>query len=36
VIRVRTKFRRGEDAYLYRTTAPPEKGRERFMDYIAP
>ena len=35
VIRVRTKFRRGEDAYLYRTTAPPEKARERFMDYIA-
>jgi hypothetical protein len=35
VIRVRTNFRRGEDVYLYRTTAPPEKARERFMDYIA-
>ena len=27
VIRVRTNFRRGEDVYLYRTTAPPEKAR---------
>jgi uncharacterized protein DUF4105 len=35
VIRVRTNFRRGEDVYLYRTTASPEKARERFMDYIA-
>jgi Domain of unknown function (DUF4105) len=35
VIRVRTNFRRGEDVYLYRTTVPPEKARERFMDYIA-
>ena len=35
VIRVRTNFRRSEDVYLYRTTAPPEKARERFMDYIA-
>jgi Domain of unknown function (DUF4105) len=35
VIRVRTNFRRGEDVYLYRTTAPPEKARERFMEYIA-
>jgi hypothetical protein len=34
VIRVRTNFRRGEDVYLYRTTASPEKARERFMDYI--
>jgi Domain of unknown function (DUF4105) len=32
VIRVRTNFRRGEDVYLYRTTASPEKARERFMD----
>ena len=36
VIRGRTNFRRGEDVYLYRTTVPPEKARERFMDYIAP
>jgi hypothetical protein len=35
VIRGRTNFRRGEDVYLYRTTVPPEKARERFMDYIA-
>jgi uncharacterized protein DUF4105 len=35
LIRVRTNFRRGEDVYLYRTTALPEKARERFMDYIA-
>jgi hypothetical protein len=35
VIRVRTNFRRGEEVYLYRTTAPPEKARERFVDYIA-
>ena len=35
MIRVRTNFRRGEDVYLYRTTAPPEKARERFMDHIA-
>jgi Domain of unknown function (DUF4105) len=35
VIRVRTNFRNSEDVYLYRTTAPPEKARERFMDYIA-
>jgi hypothetical protein len=34
VIRVRTNFRRGEEVYLYRTTASPEKARERFMDYI--
>jgi hypothetical protein len=34
VIRVRTNFRRGEDVYLYRTTATPEQARERFMDYI--
>jgi hypothetical protein len=35
VIRVRTNFRRGEDVYLYRTTATPAQARERFMDYIA-
>ena len=35
VIRVRTNFRRSEDVYLYHTTTPPEKARERFMDYIA-
>ena len=35
VIGVRTNFRRGEDVYLYRTTASPAKARDRFMDYIA-
>jgi hypothetical protein len=35
VIRVRSNFRSGEDVYLYRTAAPPEQARERFMDYIA-
>jgi Domain of unknown function (DUF4105) len=34
VLRVRTNFRRNEDVYLYRTTASPEKARERFTDYI--
>lgn len=34
VIRVRTNFRRGEDVYLYRTTASPENARARFMEYI--
>ncbi|MGB8169381.1 MAG: DUF4105 domain-containing protein [Chthoniobacteraceae bacterium] len=34
VIRVRTNCRKGEDVYLYRTTAPPEKARERFKDYL--
>jgi hypothetical protein len=35
VLRVRTNFRRGEDVFLYRTTATPAQARERFMDYIA-
>ena len=35
VIGVRTNFRRGENVYLYRTTASPAKARDRFMDYIA-
>jgi hypothetical protein len=34
VIRLRTNIRQGEDVYLYRTTASPEKARERFMDYL--
>src|SRR5438445_2047486 len=34
VIRVRTNYRRGEDIYLYRTTATPAQGRERFHEYI--
>jgi hypothetical protein len=35
VIRVRTNFRKGEEIYLYRLTASPEKARDRFMEYIA-
>lgn len=34
VIRVRTNFRKGEDVYLYRTTAKPEQARARFLEYI--
>lgn len=34
VIRVRTNYRHGEDIYLYRTTATPEKARERFQEYL--
>lgn len=33
-IRVRTNVREGEDAYLFRLAAPPEKARERFMEYV--
>ena len=34
VVRLRTNFRKGEDAYLYRTTIKPERARERFMEYL--
>lgn len=34
VIRVRTNYRRGEDVYLYRTTASPMQARERFLEYL--
>ncbi len=34
VIRVRSNFRKNEDVYLYSLTLPPEKARERFMEYI--
>lgn len=34
VIRVRTNFRKGEDVYLFRTTATPEQARERFLEYL--
>jgi hypothetical protein len=33
-IRVRSNYRHGEDVYLYRTTASPEKARQRFLEYI--
>lgn len=34
VIRVRTNFRKGEDIYLYRTTASAAQARERFNEYL--
>ena len=33
-IRVRANYRHGEDIYLYRTLASPEKARQRFLEYI--
>lgn len=33
-IRVRSKYRHGEDAYLYRTLASPEQARARFLEYV--
>jgi hypothetical protein len=33
-IRVRSKYRHGEDAYLYRTLASPAQARMRFLEYI--
>ena len=34
VIRLRTNYRQGEDAYLYRTIATPAEARDRFMEYL--
>ena len=34
VVRVRTNYRKGEEAYLYRTTAGLAQTRERFLEYI--
>jgi hypothetical protein len=34
-VRVRTNIRQDEDAYLFRLAAPPEKARERFLEYVA-
>jgi hypothetical protein len=34
VVRVRTNYRKGEDAYLYRTAAGLPQVRERFLEYI--
>ena len=34
VMRVRTNFRKGEDIYLYRTTASKEQARAIFLDYV--
>jgi hypothetical protein len=34
VVRLRTNYRKGEDAYLYRTRISPERARERFLEYL--
>ena len=34
VIRVRTNYRKGEDIYLYRTTAAADQARVRFLEYL--
>jgi hypothetical protein len=34
-VRVRTNIRKDEDAYLFRLATPPEKARERFLEYVA-
>jgi hypothetical protein len=34
LIRLRTKYRKGEEVYLYRTTATKEAAREIFLDYL--
>jgi hypothetical protein len=34
VARVRTNYRKGEETYLYRTTATPEYARELFLGYV--
>jgi hypothetical protein len=33
-VRVRTNIRKGEDAYLFRLATPPDKARERFLEYV--
>jgi hypothetical protein len=33
VVRLRTNYRH-EDIYLYHTTAPPDRARERFLEYV--
>ncbi|MDA8244016.1 MAG: DUF4105 domain-containing protein [Elusimicrobia bacterium] len=34
VVRLRTNYRKGEETYLYRTTATPEYARELFLKYV--
>lgn len=34
VVRLRTNFRKGEDAYLFRLNAPTSKVRELFLNYL--
>lgn len=33
-VRVRSKYRHGEDVYLYRTLASPAQARARFLEYV--
>src|SRR5215813_2083323 len=33
-VRVRSKYRHGEDVYLYRALASPDQSRARFLEYI--
>lgn len=35
LVRLRTNFRSNEDIYLYRLRTPPEKARERLLEYLA-
>ncbi len=34
LVRLRTNYRQGEDAYLYRARMTPEQGRRLFLDYL--
>jgi Domain of unknown function (DUF4105) len=34
LVRLRTNYRQGEEAYLYRLQATPEQGRKLFLDYL--
>lgn len=34
VVRLRTNYRKDEESYLYHTKVPPDKARERFMEYV--
>ena len=34
VVRLRTNYRVGEDAYLYRLNGTPERARQLFLDYV--
>lgn len=34
VVRLRTNYRKGEEAYLYRLNVSPERARDAFMEYV--
>jgi hypothetical protein len=34
VVRLRTNYRKDEEAYLYHTRVTPERARQRFMEYV--